>query len=169
LANGASLRQHWNAGQALESIRQGWDLVVLQEQSTLPVKNATRFHDNVRLFVEPVRESGARLVLYQTWARQHAPETQSALNAGYNAIGAEIGALVIPVGEVWERLLAENPGIPLYDKDGSHPSALGSYLAASVFFTKLFQHSPLGLPVPEGLKITAENARTVQAAAAGIL
>src|SRR4051812_17027353 len=41
IANGASLRQHWNAGTAAGLIAaQPWDGVVLQEQSTLPVKNA---------------------------------------------------------------------------------------------------------------------------------
>lgn len=169
VANGAPLRQHWNAGQALESIRQGWDWVVLQEQSTLPVKNAARFKDNVRLFVERVRESGAKLALYQTWARQNAPETQAALTEGYNSIGAEVGAAVFPVGEVWEKVLAAHADIALHDKDGSHPSALGSYLAACVFFARLFQQSPVGLPVPEGLKISAADAKIVQDAAAAIL
>ena len=40
-AGGASLRTHWNAGRAAKEIEAGdYDYVVLQEQSTLPVKNA---------------------------------------------------------------------------------------------------------------------------------
>ena len=40
---GASLRNHWNAGRAAKTIETGGhDYVVLQEQSTLPVKNAKR-------------------------------------------------------------------------------------------------------------------------------
>ena len=47
-AGGASLRTHWNAGVALEAIQGGqYDHVVLQEQSTLPIKNARRMHENV--------------------------------------------------------------------------------------------------------------------------
>jgi hypothetical protein len=54
-AGGASLRTHWNAGKARQAIREGqYDCVVLQEQSTLPVKNATRMHENVRLFDEAI-------------------------------------------------------------------------------------------------------------------
>src|SRR5437764_9334948 len=50
-AGGASLRTHWNAGEAARAITDGgFDHVVLQEQSTLPVKNAGRMHENVRLF-----------------------------------------------------------------------------------------------------------------------
>src|SRR5688500_13536618 len=78
IENGASLRRHWNAGEALRLIRESrWDAVVLQEQSTLPVKNRLRYHENVRLFADPIRQAGARPVLYLTWARRAAPETQA--------------------------------------------------------------------------------------------
>src|SRR4051812_14283446 len=44
---GASLRSHWNAGRAAMAIETGsFDYVVLQEQSTLPVKNAKRMAEN---------------------------------------------------------------------------------------------------------------------------
>ena len=49
-ASGASLRTHWNAGKVLKRIRAGdFDCVVLQEQSTLPIKNPKRMHENIRL------------------------------------------------------------------------------------------------------------------------
>src|SRR4051812_33021409 len=45
---GASLRTHWNNGDARKSIESGgFEYVVLQEQSTLPVKNAVRKHENI--------------------------------------------------------------------------------------------------------------------------
>src|SRR5215472_9571731 len=71
VAGGASLRRHWNAGKARQVIeRRSWRYVVLQEQSTLPVKNAQRYHENVRLFAAEIAAHGARPVLYMTWARQ---------------------------------------------------------------------------------------------------
>src|SRR5690348_16626579 len=74
-AGGASLRAHWNKGEARRAIEGGgYDWVVLQEQSTLPVKNAGRMRENVRLFDPVIRASGARTALYMTWARRHAPE-----------------------------------------------------------------------------------------------
>ena len=86
-AGGASLRAHWNAGTALQEIKKGrYDYVVLQEQSTLPIKNANRMHENVRLFDEAIKAAGAKTVLYMTWARQHAPETQQAINEAYIGI-----------------------------------------------------------------------------------
>src|SRR5437763_8846186 len=95
-AGGASLRMHWNKGTAREAIEKNrYDVVVLQEQSTLPVKNAKRFHENVRQFDEAIKASGARTALYMTWARKHAPETQRLLTDGCNAIGEELGAVVV--------------------------------------------------------------------------
>jgi hypothetical protein len=65
---GASLPTHWNKGEAVSAIESGrYDYVILQEQSTLPIKNARRMHENVRLFDEPIRASGARTALYMTW------------------------------------------------------------------------------------------------------
>jgi len=163
VAGGASLRQHWNGGTALEAVQQGaWDTVVLQEQSTLPMKNATRFHENVRLFHEEITQSGARTLLYLTWARQQSPETQEALTQAYLTIATELNAGVAPVGIAWQQALKENPALPLYDKDGSHPSPLGSYLAACVFYATLFDASPAGITVPETLTISAADADLIQ-------
>ena len=146
-AGGASLRMHWNRGAALDAIRAtAYDFVVLQEQSTLPVKNAARFHDNVRLFIDPIRQSGATPALYLTWARRNAPETQRALTDAYTAIANETGAVLVPVGIAWEAFQRAHASPVLHDKDLSHPSPAGTYLAACVFFAVLFGESPPGLP-----------------------
>ncbi|MDA0335443.1 MAG: SGNH/GDSL hydrolase family protein, partial [bacterium] len=69
-AGGASLRQHLNKGTAgLLLAEGGWDYVVLQEQSTLPIKNPKRTQENIRDFHGIIADSGARTVLYMTWAR----------------------------------------------------------------------------------------------------
>jgi hypothetical protein len=145
-AGGASLRQHWNAGKAPRAIESGgYDRVVLQEQSTLPVKNAARMAENVRLFDAAIKASGAKTVLYMTWARAHAPESQQALTDAYTSIGAELGATVVPAGEAWKRFLAKHREPVLHDKDQSHPALAGSYLAACAFYAVLFEDSPIGI------------------------
>ena len=148
IAGGASLRAHWNAGQAEKVIRDGrFDCVVLQEQSTLPVKNANRTHENVRLFHDVIRDAGSQTVLYMTWARQHSPENQQAISDAYTSIGKELGAIVVPVGTAWQRFLSRHDQPVLFDKDGSHPSLAGSYLAACVFYTTLFGDSPVEINI----------------------
>jgi hypothetical protein len=142
---GASLRAHWNKGEAAAEIKRGrYDYVVLQEQSTLPVKNAARMHENVRLFDGVIRASGAKTALYLTWARRHTPEAQQAITDAYTAIARETGAAVVPAGVAWQKFLAAHDRPVLHDRDGSHPTPAGSYLAACVFLAVLFGRSPIG-------------------------
>jgi hypothetical protein len=146
---GASLRTHWNAGRAAKEIEKGqFDYVVLQEQSTLPVKNAKRMAENVRLFDESIKRAGSKTVLYMTWARQHVPESQKAIADAYNSIGDELGAIVVPVGLAWQRFLAKHDRPVLHDRDQSHPTLAGSYLAACVFLSALLNAKPR--PVESG-------------------
>ena len=168
-AGGASLRTHWNAGEALKAIQGGqYDHVVLQEQSTLPVKNAKRMHENVRLFDEAIKAAGAKSVLYMTWARGDAPESQQAITDAYAGIGRELGAAVVPVGLAWQRFLGEHSRPALHDRDQSHPTLAGSYLAACVFLAVLFQVSPVGidgeLPGLEAGDLTQLHTAAYQAA-----
>lgn len=145
---GASLRTHWNGAEAQKVIKDGnYDVVVLQEQSTLPIKNAQRMHENVRLFDDAIKAAGSRMFLYMTWARAHAPETQQAITHAYKSIGQELGATVVPVGDAWQRFLRTHNKPGLYDKDQSHPSLAGTYLAASVFFAMLFKENPVDIDV----------------------
>jgi hypothetical protein len=145
-AGGASLRTHWNAGAARKAIQHGhYDYVVLQEQSTLPIKNATRMHENVRLFDEAIKDAGAKTVLYMTWARQHEPQSQQAITDSYNSIGRELGATVVPVGVAWQQFLRKHDQPVLHDRDQSHPTLAGSYLAACVFLAVLLKENPVGV------------------------
>jgi hypothetical protein len=144
-AGGASLRTHWNAGKAVKKIQNGkYDYVVLQEQSTLPIKNPKRMHENVRLFHEAIQAAGAKTLLYMTWARQNAPESQQAITDAYVSIGKELGAKVVPVGLAWQHFARKYDEPVLYDRDQSHPTLAGSYLAACVFYSVLFRENPTG-------------------------
>lgn len=145
-AGGASLRQHLNSGAvaaALESA--AYDVVVLQEQSTLPGKNAKRMHENIRDMHDLVTSAGAKTALYMTWARLNQPDGQAAITTAYASIAAELGGTLVPVGMVWERFLRSHDKPALHDADGSHPSAAGSYLAACVFLIALLQKDPVGI------------------------
>lgn len=143
-AGGASLRRHWNAGEALHAIQTGhFDRVVHQEESTLPMKNPKRMHETVRLFDASIKAARATTVLYMTWARLSAPESQQAISDAYISIGRELGATVAPVGLAWQRFLREHETPALHDRDQSHPTLAGSYLAACVFVAVLFKTSPV--------------------------
>ncbi|MEU8222006.1 hypothetical protein [Kribbella sp. NPDC048915] len=164
-AGGASLRQHLNAGKALDDIATGgYDTVVLQEQSTLPIKSPDRFRASARDFGEAISAAGARTALYLTWARRNAPETQQALTDAYGAAAVELGATLVPVGMVWERFFERYDEPALHDADNSHPALAGSYLAACVFLIALLEADPVGIDTPvKGLD--AETAALLRQAA----
>lgn len=165
-AGGASLRRHFNRG-ASDKIRAArWDYVVLQEQSTLPNKNRKRFHENVREFMPAVKDAGAKLVLYMTWARKNEPENQALLTDGYNEIGEELGATVVPAGIAWKLRLAEYSEPVLHDRDGSHPTFAGTYLAACTLFLTLFGDEPADLETDE---LTDDDQKLLQRFASAAL
>lgn len=166
IANGRALKTHWERAEAAEAIRrERWDYVVLQEQSTLPLKNRRRMHESITLFDRQIREAGARTVLYMTWARLNAWELQDELADAYLSIGRYLGAIVVPVGMAWQRVLREHPEIVLHDRDGSHPSFAGSYLAACVFVATLFEVDPVGLSVDAPVQFNPALAKVLQDAA----
>ena len=160
-AGGASLRRHWNAGAGATIRDENWDYVVFQEQSTLPIKNGKRFHENVREFAPVMKESGASMVLFMTWARKREPENQKLLTDSYNRIGNELGATVAPVGSAWQKLLKKHDTPVLHAEDGSHPTVAGSYLAACTFYAMLFDGDLTNLETQIG-NLTHEERELIQ-------
>jgi len=154
---GCTLERHVAEGEAVKKIREGaWDVVVLQEQSTRPVLEPAKMPGPARALHAKIVKSGARTVLFMTWARQHKPEMIEALARQYNAVAKELGAGVAPVGRAWQAALKARPGLVLHKKDKSHPTALGTYLAACVFYAALTGRSPQGLG-NAGLKPVGED------------
>ena len=174
---GQTLAGHASSPATLKKITgQRWDFIVLQEQSRIPAIAAQRSEHMlpaVRLLEEKAAESGADTVLFLTWAsRDGLPSAgfkdyaamQSATEAGYLEGARKIGAMVAPAGVAWQRALEEHPELELWQRDGSHPSPEGTYLAACVFYATLLGESPEGAGYLAGLP--EETARFLQAAAA---
>lgn len=149
-AGGSTWKQHWKGEKELKSrkiIAQGnWDVVVLQNHSMSTINNPGDFADYGEKFIDLVRESGAIPILYMTWAREFNPLMQKAISEGYKTLGKEHQVYVAPVGEVWAKARTLRPDIRLFDPDSSHPSTIGTYLTACVFFTVLTGEKSNGLP-----------------------
>ena len=121
-------------------------------QSTRPITEPQATLRDVRVFADAANKVGAKLVLYETWAREVAPETQDSLTHVYHAAAKAVGATVAHVGEAWRGFRAQEGAVPseghsaLFRADGSHPTPVGTYLAASVMYSTLYGKSPVGLP-----------------------
>ena len=139
----ATLQAHWEKGEALNALRQArWDFVVLQEQSVLPTVDPERMARYARLFDAEIKRSGAQTILFLTWARAGKREMQQALDSAYTSLARELGSLLAPVGPAWQRILTESPRLRLYQQDGSHPTPLGTYVAACVFYAVIYGKAP---------------------------
>ena len=143
LIGGASLKAHWEAKGTTERIRNGeWDYVVLQEQSLLPIENPDAMLDYGNRLGRVIRSAKAKPVVYLTWARKTRPSSQDSLNRAYLQLARQIDAIVVPVGPAWQSVQRLDPSLELYDADGSHPSPLGTYVAAATFHRVLFGRLP---------------------------
>lgn len=139
---GASLAAHWNRGDAQRALAgQRWDAVVLQEQSSRPMRALESMRKHARLFVDAIRQSGARPILYMTWRRRDQPESGSIIAAAYRDLSIETGCGLAAVGEAWIEAEARHPDVCLYDDDKSHPSFAGSLVAARSIFESLFERA----------------------------
>ena len=138
---GTNLKQHWDGDKNLKSremIESGnWDVVVLQNHSMSAINDEQEFMEYGNRFIDLIRKSGAIPMLYMTWAREFNPLMQSQISKAYRELGDQKNTIVVPVGEVWERARQLKPEFRLYDPDGSHPSTIGTYLTALVFFKSL--------------------------------
>lgn len=123
--------------EALEKSR--FDFAVIQEQSIRPIIAPELFFEGGRRLSAILSERVDNTVLYATWARrwdsefygEHpmtVSEMTEKLASAYTELGKLIGAKAAQVGKAFGRVGADR----LYADDASHPSYLGSCLAALV-------------------------------------
>ena len=171
---GCTLRRHWIARNAIAQIRNGgYTHVVLQGHSLRPLDRPDELAEYARRFDQEIDRAGASTVLYSTWARHPSsrfyqrregldPKTmQEQIDDVYGRLAEELGAEVAPVGDAFLAAQRELPSVRLHGRDGFHPTEVGSFLAACVFYRTLTGRAatesswaPFGMPadVAETLK-----------------
>lgn len=171
-----------------------WDWIVLQDFSTEPthVGNPAAFRQDGEEFLRRIQAAapGARIVLYETWARgkEHpyytgtsTPKTfvdpaemTAELQKNYRELAQDFKGLdpqrtvvVAPVGTAFALSLGRNPEIDLHNKDRYHGSTEGYYLSALVFYATICHDSPVGATASFGsFSLDPDKAKALQAAAA---
>ena len=155
--------------QQLEAIlrERHYDICFLQEQSLLPILDYPAFLAGVTHVKRMVGTQADKFVLYATWARKLGSPTLEAhgwdrqqmtdlLAESYRKAGEALGASVSHVGINFWRVIQADPQLDLHHADQTHPSYLGSCLAALTHYYTLFGQFPekvgLGL-TPEQIQI----------------
>lgn len=149
-SGGARLSHHWRGERDLETrqiIAEGdYDAIVFQghSMSTIEFRDSLIYYANA--LCADIPSDDIQRYVYMTWPRNWNPIMHDSIVAGYEMLASTINATVVPVGPAWKLSRELRPDLGLYDEDGSHPSALGTYLTACVFYGVLTGRSPVGLP-----------------------
>lgn len=153
---GAALDHHnvdWLTTPGRIGVKEPFELVVLQGGSNEPLLPARRakFRETVIAFDQVIRSRGGRTALYMTHAYspshpEFKPDNSRLTSDMYSAVGKEVGAKVIPVGLAFEESYRRHPEIVLHNADGTHPSLIGTYLAACTAYAAIYGRSPVGNP-----------------------
>ncbi|OIP02673.1 MAG: hypothetical protein AUJ98_00525 [Bacteroidetes bacterium CG2_30_33_31] len=160
---GYSLQQHSVNQTTLTKIALGnWDFVVLQEQSQMPSFPLSQVLVEVFPYAKKLdslikaANPCTQTIFFMTWGRKNGDSyncsswppvctylgMDSLLNLRYRIMADSNSAFVALVGATWHYLRDNYPSIELYDTDQSHPSAAGSYAAATTFYSIIFQKNP---------------------------
>jgi hypothetical protein len=140
---GASLKQHWDRGNALRIIKQQRrDFVVLQPQSTEMIDRPEETTRYARYFDKEIDKVGAKTVIFATWVPADRSIRQAALTDRYVSLVQQLNARIAPIGAAFGQLA--RTGMKVIDPGGVHPSLKGSYLAACIFYSTFYGASPSG-------------------------
>ncbi|MCK5707722.1 MAG: DUF4886 domain-containing protein [Candidatus Aureabacteria bacterium] len=171
---GARLKNHNSDAKVLQKIKErSWDFVVFQEQGQYPGFSKKQLSRDVfpyaKRLAQKVKKANDRskVVFYMTMARCNGDSdnknvslelltyegTQKRVNRCYLEMGKDNKALIAPVGEVWRVVREKKPRLNLYS-DGIHPNVTGTYLAACVFYTTLFDEPSVGSKISSGVDHT---------------
>ncbi len=149
-SGGVNLGHHWKGERNLETkekIKSGnYDVVVLQDHSMRAIQHPDSLLYYGKLWGDYIKSNGGQPFVYLTWARKWDPYMQEKITEKYIELAKKINARVVPVGLAWQKVRELRPDLDLYDPDGSHPSTIGTYLTACVFFAAITNVSPIGLP-----------------------
>lgn len=157
---GCTLKRHFESKEVHDAIKKGvWDYVVLQEQSTAPsmptelvAKTTYRDAHSLDSLIKKYNPR-ARVIFYMTWGHKNGSQgahdgyplvstyegMQQRLITSYLEMAYQNDAWCAPVGMAWLKVRRERPYLRLYWPDGSHPSIVGTYLAANVIFSVILQ------------------------------
>lgn len=148
---GYTLRRHWLKSQAKQRIRFGrYTHVVLQGHSMRPIDKTEEMAEYVGRFADLASQQGARVILYETWARRadarlyreradiaSPADMQQRVTGTYQRLAASNDARLAPVGSLFMESIAARPDLNLYRNDAAHPSIRGSYLAACALYAAI--------------------------------
>ena len=162
---GSTLMAHSSNATSLQKIQaNNWDYVVLQDQSQLPSFSWSQVQSDVlpyaEILVDSIRSANecAIPLFFNTWGRENGDPQWDSVNTfekmndrlfnTYGLMAETHSGKRAPVGMAFAKVKQDQGNVvthsQLYTSDGSHPSKLGSYLTACVFYELIFETTVVG-------------------------
>ncbi|SDJ66785.1 PKD domain-containing protein [Chryseobacterium jejuense] len=163
---GSTLQQHINSTTIATLMQGNWDYVVLQEQSQLPSLTDQQVQTQVYPYAAQLSDfvkntnGCGNVIFYMTWGRKNGDASRCSVQPSvctyegmddliskhYIEMAMDNEAILSPVGKVWRAIRELDPALELYNLDESHPSYIGSMVAAYTFYTVIFKKDPTLAP-----------------------
>ncbi|MCD4731389.1 MAG: T9SS type A sorting domain-containing protein [Bacteroidales bacterium] len=149
-----------------------WDYVILQEHSLFAVIDYYRdtyMYPGARSLDSLIKLNNecTETIIQLIWGKKNGGEycinshctidfedfahMQDSLTTEYLRLADTLSCTVAPTGVAWKHSIQNGDPIELFNPDESHPSLAGSYLAACIYYSVLFQKSPVGFSFSGGL------------------
>ena len=109
----------------------GYDYCIIQQAAhPYPPVEETLFWG--KDIIELCHRCRVKPVIYMTWAEKAYPENQQKMIDTCEKLAADNGALLAPVGRVWQSVINKYDYIDLFFTDGEHAGLYGDFLIAAV-------------------------------------
>lgn len=163
---GYSFKRHATKAATLALIKkEKWDYVVLQGYSLECAQPLSVMEEKtipyLDILIDSIRNNHhcTQIIFYNTWGRKEGVPAlceenpilcsyttmDSTIRANYQYLAQRYRTKIAPVGLLWTQILSELDW-ELYNPDKTHPSYLGSFIAAHVFYTIITEKDPLQSP-----------------------
>ena len=159
LKGGERFAGHLTNEKLIEALQNGgWDYVILQGFSSTPAYSTRSVIEDVYPYAHTLDSLAkahspmVKVIYYMTWGHKNGNVRQTTyplddnfdlmqerLKISYLEMAHENDSWCAPVGMAWQELRHKHPEFELYQKDNFHPSVMGSYLAANVIFSTIYQ------------------------------
>ncbi len=92
-----------------------------------------------------VFDEGGSHKTHQQSQSQPKPDVVDPIQHALKPVADKTGAVMAPIDQAFKIFQQRYPTIPIFMSDNKHPSPVGTYLAACVYFKIFTGESPLGL------------------------
>ena len=100
-------------------------------------------------FIEWIIANNGTPYIYATWMyKDISNNNYDALDPIQHALKPLVdktGSVMVPIDQAFRVFQQSHPNIPIFMSDNKHPSPVGTYLAACVYFRIFTGESPMGL------------------------